>query len=259
MRAASVLLDQVNGAFAREVGEIVESLERGDTASAVPRLETLAARCPLGRHLTTPWTVVLAGAPNVGKSSLLNALSGFKRAVVSAEAGTTRDVVAARLALDGRPVDVLDTAGQRNTVSVLERAGVERARAAAASADLCLWVLDGSAPPAWPAEDARPANVLWVVNKSDLPAAWDRSAAPNAVEVSAATGDGLQALIAAVSRRLLPEVPPPGAAVPFTPDRCQRVESALTLVRAGDAPGAAEVLTGARNPDGSRRAVSRGR
>jgi tRNA modification GTPase len=69
----------------------------------------------LGRHLTRPWRVVVAGAPNVGKSSLINALAGFTRTVVTAVPGTTRDVVATAAAIDGWPVELIDTAGLRLT------------------------------------------------------------------------------------------------------------------------------------------------
>ena len=87
--------------------------------------------------------MVVAGAPNVGKSSLVNALAGFQRSVVSEIAGTTRDVVSVQLAFDGWPVELTDTAGLREAEG-LEAEGVARANRALAEADLVLWVWIGA-------------------------------------------------------------------------------------------------------------------
>ena len=99
----------------------------------------------LGLHLTTPWRVVLAGAPNVGKSSLMNAIAGYQRAIVSPTPGTTRDVVTVTTAIDGWPVQLADTAGLRETQDELESAGVALADAAIGEADLVIVVSDASA------------------------------------------------------------------------------------------------------------------
>src|SRR5206468_2220750 len=110
------------------------------------------------------------GAPNVGKSSLVNALAGYQRSIVAPTPGTTRDVVATTLAIDGWPVELSDTAGLHGEGEQLERAGMARARAAAAAADLCVWVLDGSAAPVWLGPEI--TAPLTVINKIDLPPAW---------------------------------------------------------------------------------------
>jgi tRNA modification GTPase len=165
----------------------------------------------------------VAGAPNVGKSSLVNALAGYQRTVVTAVPGTTRDVVTTALAIDGWPVELIDTAGQHESADELEVQGISRARAASADADLCLWVVDAGAPPVWPTIGLR--DVLYAINKVDRPAAWDVTALPTAVQVSALTGAGLDVLCDAISRRLVPILPPPGAALPFTPDLAADIES----------------------------------
>lgn len=162
----------------------------------------------VGAHLARPWRVVLAGAPNAGKSSLLNALAGYQRSVVAPTPGTTRDVVTLTLALDGWPVEFADTAGLRDADDAIEGQGVALAREAIAGADLCLWLLDATATPT-----QVPTGALAVVNKIDQPAAWDLARAGDAPRVSAVTGEGLAGLCEAVVRRLVPEVPPPGAAV----------------------------------------------
>jgi tRNA modification GTPase len=224
-RTAAILLDQYHGAMSRASAAINAALQAGDLQRAQALLRPLAARCALGRHLTRPWRIVIAGAPNVGKSSLVNALAGYQRSIVAPTPGTTRDVVAANLAIDGWPVELSDTAGLHTAGEDLEREGMERARQAMAEADLCLWVLDGSLAPIAP--DAEIRSPLDVINKIDLPAAWDFAVAPLACRVSAHTGAGLPELCDAISRRLVAEPPSPGDAVPFTEELCAWVEKSL--------------------------------
>ncbi len=245
-RTAAILLDQQAGAFGRALDAIRAALEAGDTEAARRGLEELARFAPLGCHLTRPWRVVAAGAPNVGKSSLVNALAGFQRSVVAPTPGTTRDVVTTRLAVDGWPVELADTAGLRADAGTLEEEGIRRARATAAAADLCLWVLDASAEPAWPGPEV--GAVRLVVNKVDLPSAWDLAQAAGAVRVSAATGEGLADLCEALGRWLVPEAPPAGAPVPFTEALGAAVEEALRLVAAGMPVEARQTLVRVRPP-----------
>src|SRR5688572_16981171 len=115
------------------------------------REEVEALQGEIGRHLDDGnrgglvrdgFKVVLAGPPNVGKSSLLNALARRDVAIVSAEAGTTRDVIEVKLDLEGLPVVVSDTAGIRDSVGAVEREGIRRALARAQAADLVLWLVD---------------------------------------------------------------------------------------------------------------------
>jgi tRNA modification GTPase len=217
-RTAAILLDQYAGAFHRAI----EAVRSANAEAAREMLERLAGRAALGRHLVQPWSVVIAGPPNVGKSSLVNALAGYTRSIVAPTAGTTRDVVTTTLAIDGWPVALSDTAGQRAATAATEAEGIARAHAAVEAADLCLWTLDGS--------DADASRVghegaLQVINKIDLPAGWDWSRVPEALRVSARTGAGLPELCDAISRRLVPNPPAPGEAVPFSPESCAEIES----------------------------------
>jgi len=229
VRTAAILLDQYHGAFERELAEVLAALDRDDINTAGRLLSLLAQRAPVGRRLTAPWRVVVAGAPNVGKSSLINALVGYQRSVVSATPGTTRDLVSVETAFDGWPVELVDTAGLRDDAGSLEEQGVGLAREAAAAADLCLWVLDGSGTPVWP--EARPANLQVVVNKVDLGSAWEgEEALPR---VSALTGQGVPELCQAIGRWLVPYPPPPGSGVPFTAELCDRIMEAGDCLDAG--------------------------
>lgn len=235
LRTASVLLDQYHGAFAR-AAEVVLA----DPDGTGHQLAALARFAPVGRHLVAPWKVTIAGAPNVGKSSLINALAGYQRSVVAPVPGTTRDIVTALVAFDGWPVELSDTAGLRGTADPLEAEGVGRARAALAGSDLVVWVLDATDPnPVRPDDGLAP---LVVVNKTDQPFGWDIAGAPGLLHVSAATGAGLPELIAAVVGALVPAAPPPGAAVPFTPALAGAVERAHQLVTAGNLAAAREAL-----------------
>jgi tRNA modification GTPase len=182
------------------------------------------------------WRVVVAGAPNVGKSSLVNALAGFRRSIVAAVPGTTRDLVTTRLAVDGWPVELADTAGLRAGAATLEEQGMERARSAVAAADVCLWILDGADAPVWPGQEQLAAHseaVRPVINKVDLPAAWDWGQAASALRVSAQTGEGLAELCEGLASWLVPDPPPPGAAVPFTAALCDAVEQAYRHAQLG--------------------------
>ena len=146
-----------------------------------------------GERLRDGFVAVIAGAPNVGKSSLLNRLAGRDAAIVSPSAGTTRDLIEISLDVEGYPFTLVDTAGLRASDDPVEQIGIARARAAAARADLVLWLDDGtgSAPP-----PAGEAPVLTVASKCDLRRRADLA---DGLAVSAETGEGISDLRAALA------------------------------------------------------------
>ncbi|MBI4886421.1 MAG: tRNA uridine-5-carboxymethylaminomethyl(34) synthesis GTPase MnmE [Acidobacteria bacterium] len=174
------------------------------TTCLVEQLDRLLAGARRGRLIREGATVVVAGRPNVGKSSLFNALVGADRAIVTDIAGTTRDLVSEHVDLDGLAVTMVDTAGWREAADVVEREGVRRAARARAAADLLMVVLDRSEP--MTVEDGQlladtaAARRLVVLNKADLPASHSCSGA--AVCVSARTGEGIDELRRAIAREL---------------------------------------------------------
>jgi tRNA modification GTPase len=244
-RTAAILLDQHHGALRGLLEEVVALLDAGDTNEAGHRLGAVQRHAALGQHLTTPWRVVIAGAPNVGKSSLVNALAGYQRSIVSPTPGTTRDAVGTLLAIDGWPVELSDTAGLHESAEGLERSGMAQAQAVIAGADVCLWVLDAASDPVWP--PASLATPRLVISKLDLPAAWDLSRAAGAVPISARTGAGLETLCESLSRWLVPDPPPPGAPVAFTRALQEGVEAARAACQAGRTSEAQRVLRAIRN------------
>jgi tRNA modification GTPase len=172
-------------------------------AVATTQLEALRAASRQGRLLTEGMTVVIAGRPNAGKSSLLNRLAGHDAAIVTATPGTTRDLLRERIVLDGMPLHVLDTAGLRAACDAIEAEGVRRARAAMARADRILFVIDAAADPAATGYLEERAllppgvPVTVVFNKIDL-VAGDVGFVPPAatlIRLSALTGEGLDALV----------------------------------------------------------------
>ncbi|HJZ77224.1 MAG TPA: tRNA uridine-5-carboxymethylaminomethyl(34) synthesis GTPase MnmE [Vicinamibacterales bacterium] len=215
---ARAAFDQLDGTLTRAIAEIDASLfdvvarleasvdfpeegyhfvdpgaVSGELDGVLEKTEALLRDARRGRMVRDGLLVVIVGEPNVGKSSLFNALVGSARAIVTDVPGTTRDLVSELVDLQGLRVTLVDTAGLRAVRDVVEAEGVARARQSAGVADLVLRVEDLSQPRADSMDlpSSSVGKVLCVANKADLPAAWR---APGVVEVSAATGAGLDAL-----------------------------------------------------------------
>ena len=200
-KAARILARQLAGALDREIDRIAALRAAGRHAEAEEAVARLVRASRVGLRLTRPWRVVVAGPVNAGKSSLVNALAGHARSIVSAEPGTTRDVLETRIVLDGWEIDLIDTAGLRGAdladATPIERAGIERALAATTDADLTLRLsrVGFSLP------HPREINVL---SQCDLLLP-DAPPPPGDIRTSTVTGEGIAELAAAIVRRLVPE------------------------------------------------------
>jgi len=266
-RAARAAASQLEGRLGEEInalrGELLESVahleafidfpEEGidpESGTSLRRrmegilghLTRLLATANEGRLLREGITLALCGAPNAGKSSLLNRLLGSERAIVSPTPGTTRDTIEERASLGGYPFRVIDTAGLRETSDPVEREGVERARHAADNADLRIHLVD--------ATEMAPIVPLFeeemiVLNKIDLVPDADRCALPNGIVISCQTGEGIvqlvEAIVAKVTGRSEGEGSPDGAAINARHQECLKrassaLQEAIALLGAGEPP-----------------------
>jgi len=245
-RTAAILLDQYRGALSDAIRQIRQDVLAGRMNAAADRLTILRHRSRFGLHLTTPWHVVLAGKPNSGKSSLVNAILGYQRSIVHDQPGTTRDVLTAATVVDGWPVQLVDTAGIHDTTrDPLEVAGIARTEEQVVSADLVIWVADmtaswaGQAPSHAAADDHD--RTLIVHNKSDLATSVPGSRPPGPC-TSALTGAAIPDLLAAIGKRLVSAVPPPGSAVPFLPRHVQVLTQVAAMLSDEDPGQSLEIL-----------------
>lgn len=238
-KAARILCRQLAGHLEREVERVGRLLAAGDRAACEAGVDRLLRAARVGLRLIRPWRVVVTGDVNAGKSSLVNALAGYARSLVSPEPGTTRDLLETRLVLRGWEIDLVDAAGWRQEghlegVGPVEREGIERAVNAAAAADLVLKVFPVGAQPTSRLGEVGPLEsgigMLKVVTKSDLA----EGAVPfvgSGVVTSARTGQGIEALAATIIQRLVPEeLADPElleGPVPFTPRQVAQI-AALT-------------------------------
>jgi tRNA modification GTPase len=225
-------LTQAIGDIERELFEVIAKLEasldfpdegyhfvapqeaRDSLARIQARSDALLAQAARGRLIREGAQVAIVGAPNVGKSSLFNALLNANRAIVTAVAGTTRDLLTERAEIGGLSLSLIDTAGVRETADVVEQEGVSRARDTIRVADLVLVVLDRSRGLTDEDRDlldaTTPRSRVVVLNKSDLPSRMEAGFSPPAterspgtvVELSARTGAGIDRLIDAIASTL---------------------------------------------------------
>ena len=188
--------------FPEEEIEFLENAQARQRLSAVKeKLQTLRAGAKQGKILRDGIQLVLAGAPNVGKSSLLNRLAGEEVAIVTSIAGTTRDRVKESITIEGVPMHIIDTAGLRETADVVEAKGIERSWEAIRLADLVIFLTDAQSAPQQDdlktqilRELSPKCAVLELVNKADLLQDLSKTAPSDALLISAKTGEGIEAL-----------------------------------------------------------------
>lgn len=182
--------------------EDIDFLSDGHVEAQIQQLlqtvEQTIAKAGYGKLLHDGVQVVLVGEPNAGKSSLMNQLLGHERAIVTEEAGTTRDTLEETIVIQGIPVRITDTAGLREAENYVEQVGIERAKAALQNADLAIWLRDGSK-----LNDNRPealdnVDYIEVHNKIDL----YTENTDNQLQISAKTGQGIELLIDHIAEKI---------------------------------------------------------
>ncbi len=194
LEAMATVEAQIDFSDVEDAGDLTLDSVRRAVRAAIERIDRALATAEAAARLREGFTVVIAGPPNVGKSTLMNALAGREVAITSPIPGTTRDLIEVFLDLRGYPVTLVDTAGIRDSLDPIEQEGVARARRRAKSADLTLWLDDGAGGE--PPSVACPT--LGVRTKIDLEEATLAQAAPK-FAISAKTGAGVDRLLDALA------------------------------------------------------------
>lgn len=228
-RTAGLILAQASNSLCHDLMMTLDSLHNEADAVTAIR-QRLACWQDVADHLTEPWRVVFAGAPNVGKSSLLNSIAGMERSIVCDQPGTTRDVVEVDGIIDGWPFRFVDTAGLREgSDDQIEELGIQQSHLAASQCDvLCLVLDDGSDAGAWSDRLSRalfPKHTLLLRNKCDLMAKHEFQQAPfrdlpalsglPVIHVSARTGQGLPELLHWIKQSVVPREPDKDTPLPL--------------------------------------------
>ncbi len=235
------------------ISTMIADLDSGNLDTFSRQFQASLKAASVGKHLFTPYRVAFLGVPNAGKSSLLNALLGYERAMVSPTAGTTRDLVRATLAHDGWVLDVIDSAGIRSAGSDLEAEGIRRSLDLAKQADLVIWLVD-STDPVSPPPEVEADLLVWT--KADLVPAKKTKADASAkggrprgeLATSAKTGLGLEPLLNAMIEKLVGPLPPAGTMIPFSPALTGCLNRLEKLIQSKSIPEARSLLTSLVDP-----------
>jgi tRNA modification GTPase len=195
IEAMAAVEAQIDFSDVEDAGGLTLAAVKRAARAAIERIDRALATADAAERLREGFTVVIAGPPNVGKSTLMNALAGREVAITSPIAGTTRDLIEVFLDLRGYPVTLVDTAGIRDSVDPIEQEGVARARRRAESADLTLWLDDGVGGHM----PGVGSPVLPVRTKIDLGEAGAQAASAAKFAISAKTGAGVDQLLDALA------------------------------------------------------------
>jgi len=272
LHQARIAAQQLGGSLSRQIAPIkdqlitlIAALEAGidfaeDDIDTLPTQEITnqisKIQAPLtalertfsyGRIVRDGFTLAIVGRPNAGKSSLFNRLIERDRAIVTATPGTTRDLVTERVSLNGIPVELIDTAGLRQSTDEAETIGIAKSREIMAEADVVLLVIDATAPP-HPEDEATIASLttrplLIACNKSDLTTTTSSSPKTShpTIETSALTGSGILELRAAILSQISSTTPTAETALLTNLRQQQAVSAALTSFAQARQAAAAEI------------------
>ena len=191
LEAMAAVETQIDFTDVEDASDFTLESVRHAARAALERIDRALSTADSAQRLREGFTVVIAGPPNVGKSTLMNALAGRDVAITSPIAGTTRDLIEVFLDLRGYPVILVDTAGIRESRDPIEQEGVARARRRAENADLALWLDDGGGSPA----PSLKSPTLAVRTKIDLNDPHSSSAGTAKLAISAKTGAGIDRLL----------------------------------------------------------------
>jgi tRNA modification GTPase len=245
-RAVGHLLDQADGRLYQSLRQLAKLAEHASYEELQQCVTGLEVWFEFGSHLIKPWQVVLAGPPNVGKSSLINSLAGQAIAIVHEQAGTTRDWIDAAVIIDGWSVSITDTAGMRATADGIEQEGVRRAAQKIKEADLVVVVVD--LIQGWTEQhDAIielctqrefAARILICGNKADLVAPTGHSPAIVGLPADLKSHDcvycsaqgSVEPLLEQISKILVPRVPDHGQAIVFNRRQQEILRQMLALL-----------------------------
>ncbi len=252
-RIAQIFWDQYQGAYRHWVEDLFALIQLKNWEQVQEQIQQMRSWLTIGEHLDRPFQIVLMGAPNVGKSALLNKLAGYQRSIVTPIAGTTRDVVTVPLSFQGWLMECCDTAGIRTTSDEIEAEGILQTQKKRAEADLIIWIMDQDhqAPESGiqslliesegkeqldqhKREDQRKRErghkTFLVRNKIDLvPPGADLP--PGLIAVSALTGTGVSELVESIVQILVKQSPLPGQPIPYTDSLCKSLRIWLELAQ----------------------------
>ncbi|MCE3015670.1 MAG: GTPase [Pirellula sp.] len=237
MRTTAILLDQKRGALRRELESAIANLREQQIDLATKILQELHARSEVGMHLVVPWKVVLAGPPNVGKSSLLNAILGYQRAIVHESAGTTRDLLREQTSVDGWPIQITDSAGVHSTDDEIELQGIESSLTAVEDADCVLLLVapeqGWTEPHHQILTKLTTQRVIVVATKADVAEfhEYPNNMGYPQISTSLKDSDSIASLLACMSQVLVPYPPTAGSGVPFRIEHEARIRECISSLK----------------------------